>query len=221
MPASKLFDTTAEIGDEGRSTQSEMMVREDFVKAVVTAGEGQSHWLYRDSYVPLALEKFSAYFKDRGHLSVLDVGCGQGHDVAAFGALGVDCEGVEINPRYLKEGRRRFPGIKLSQANAEKLSFPDGQFPLVYCRNLVFCTDPKRSLPELVRVLRRGGVGHVSLDASIVQLRDNSLLHAASIDEMLELLAPCEILENEYRERIDQEPTPHRHEYYDVYFRKR
>lgn len=196
------------------------MVREDFVKAVAGAGEGKSHWLQRDSYAPVALEKFLIY-AGNANGTLLDVGCGQGHDVAAFAALGVDCEGVEINPRYLKEGRKRFPEIRIKQGNAESLPYPDDQFSFVYCRNLIFCTEPGKSLPELVRVLRPGGIGHVSLDARIVQLRDGALLHSSSPETLLALLPDCEILESSYLERIDEHPTPHRHEYYDVYFRKR
>lgn len=196
-------------------------MRDDFVKAIARAAEGRSHWLQRDSYAPIALETFAKYLDDFDPVSLLDVGCGQGHDVAAFAALGIECEGIEINPRYIKEGRKRFPGIPISQGNAEKLPFPEDRFLLVYCRNLIFCTEPSKSLPEIARVLRPGGVGHVSLDAEIIQLSDGSVLHASDIERMLSLLPGCEILEREYRERIDQEPTPHRHRYYDVYFRKR
>ena len=196
------------------------MVRDDFTKAVGSAAEGESHWLHRESYAPIALDKFQIYLKDFSDASVLDVGCGQGHDVAQFIALGIGCEGVEINPRYVKAGRTLFPSAKITSANAERLPYADESFALVYCRNLVFCTDPKKSLPELVRVLRPGGVGHVSLDEKIIQLSDASLLHSADVDEMLTFLARCEILEKEYRERDDDDPTPHRHHYYDVYFRK-
>jgi hypothetical protein len=63
-------------------------------------------------------------------------------------------------------------------------------------------------------------VGHVTLDEKIVQLSDGSLLHSADIAEKIALLPGCNILEKEYRERVDQDPTPHRHHYYDVYFRK-
>ncbi len=184
------------------------MVRDDFTKAVASAAEGQSHWLHRQSYTPIALKKFKIYLKDFSGASVLDVGCGQGHDVAEFLALGIGCEGVEINPRYVKAGRKLFPTAKITLANAESLPYGDESFALVYCRNLVFCTDPKKVLPELVRVLRPGGVGHVSLDEKIIELRDESLLHSADVDEMLTLLARCEILEKEYRERDDDDPTP-------------
>jgi ubiquinone/menaquinone biosynthesis C-methylase UbiE len=196
------------------------MVRADFTRAVVSAGEGQSHWLRRESYAPVAFEKFKAYMKNLDGASVLDIGCGQGHDVAAFVALGMECEGVEINPRYVKEGRNLFPAAKITKGNAESLPYPDASFALVYCRNLVFGTDPKKTLPELQRVLHPEGVGHVTLDEKIIQLSDGSVLHSANIDEMLALLCGCEILEKEYRERIDEDPTPHRHHYYDVYFRK-
>jgi ubiquinone/menaquinone biosynthesis C-methylase UbiE len=196
------------------------MVRNDFIKAIAGVAEGQSHWLHRDSYVPIALAKFKSYLKEFDAASVLDIGCGQGYDVAAFIALGMQCEGVEINPRYVKEGRKLFPNAKITSANAERLPFADGSFALVYCRNLIFCTDPKKSLAELQRVLRPGGIGHVSLDGKIVQLGDGSLLHSADIDQMLTLLTGCEILEKEYRERVDEDPSPHRHHYYDVYFRK-
>jgi len=195
-------------------------VREDFTKAIAGAGKGRSHWLRRQSYVPIAVEKFAKYFGSLEGASVLDLGCGQGHDVADFMALGVDCEGVEINPRYIKEGADLFPGVKITKGTAESLPYSDNSFALVYCRNLVFCTDATKSLPELRRVLRPGGVGHVSLDEKIVQLSDQSLLYSADVEEMIKLLTGCEILEKEYLERVDQEPYPHRHHYYDIYFRR-
>lgn len=196
------------------------MIRNDFNQAVIRAGERRSHWLQRQSYVPVAYKRFKAYLTDFTRPRLLDVGCAQGHEVREFIALGVDAEGVEINPRYVKAGRLLFPGIKITSGNAERLEQPDDYFDLVYCRNVVFSTDPQKSLPELKRVLRPGGIGHVTLDKKIVRLNDHSLLHSAEIDTMVALLTGCEVLAKEYHERIDDEPWRHRHHYYDVYFKK-
>lgn len=197
------------------------MIREDFSQAVLKAGDRNSHWLRRPSYVAVAYRRFKAYLHDFGRPRLLVIGCAQGHEVKDFVTLGVDAEGVEINPRYVKAGRALFPGIKIRSGNAERLDYPEASFDLVYCRNVVFSTDPQKCLPELQRVLRPGGIGHVTLDEQIVKLADHSLLHSAQIDEVLALLAGCEIIAKEYQERIDPEPWSHRHHYFDVYFKKR
>jgi len=196
------------------------MIRKDFNRAVIQAGQRKPHWLQRQSYVPVACENFKTYLKDCPRPRLLDIGCGQGHEVKEFIALGIDAEGVEINPRYVKAGRTLFPEIKIKPGNAENLDYPADNFDLVYCRNVVFSTDPKKSLPELERVLRPGGIGHATLDKRIVRLNDHSLLHSAEIDEVLALLIGCEVLAKNYQERIDEEPWRHRHDYYDIYFRK-
>jgi len=196
------------------------MIRDDFNRVVIRSGARKSHWLQRQSYVPVAYEKFKTYLNDCPHPRLLDVGCAQGHEVREFIALGIDAEGVEINPRKVKAGRTLFPDIKMRSGNVETLDYPADSFDLVYCRNVVFATDPKKSLPELERVLRPGGIGHVTLDKKIVRLKDDSLLHSANIDEMLALLTGCEVLAKQYQERIDDEPWRHRHHYYDIYFRK-
>lgn len=196
------------------------MIRNDFNQAVIHAGQGNAHWLKRESYVRIAYERFKAYLTNSTCPRLLVVGCAQGHEVKEFTVLGVDTDGVEINPRYVRAGRLLFPDIKIKPGSVEKLDYPVDTFDLVYCRNVIFSTDPKKSLPELERVLRPGGIGHVTLDKRIVRLNDRSLLHFANIDEMLALLSGCEVLAKEYQERIDEEPWRHKHHYYDIYFRK-
>lgn len=196
------------------------MIRNDFSQAVSRAGERKSHWLQRESYVAVAYERFKKYLTDFTRPRLLCVGCAQGHEVREFVALGVDAEGVEINPRYVRAGRLLFPDIKITSGNAERLDYPADCFDLVYCRNVVFSTDPEKSLPELQRVLRPGGIGHVTLDKTIVRLKDHSLLHSAEIDKMTALLNDCDVLAKKYQERIDDQPWRHRHHYYDVYFKK-
>ncbi len=93
-------------------------------------------------------------------------------------------------------------------------------FDAILCKNVIFYTDYTKSLPELERVLKNNGVVIVSLDEKIVKLEDNSSLHSANIDEMLKYFSNSKILEKTYHERIDQEPWPHKHFYYDVVVRK-
>lgn len=195
------------------------MLSDDDRQVIEDAAEGESHWLHRESYAPLAAKEFASYISKTNDLRLLDAGCGQGHDVRKFIELGFRAEGIDLSSKFLAEGRKLFPDINISEGDIEALPFADDEFDLVYCRNVIFYTLPEKSITELQRVLRPGGIGHLSLDEKIIKLEDDSMIHSADVEKMCALLDKSEIVSKEYKERVDQTPWPHRHYYYDVYFR--
>lgn len=96
---------------------------------------------------------------------VLDVGCGAGQELLPFvrerGAVGV---GVDVAPDAGCAGRELFdaraPGARVAflRAAAEALPFAHGTFDVVVCRLALPYTDNARSIAEMARVLREGGV---------------------------------------------------------------
>jgi demethylmenaquinone methyltransferase/2-methoxy-6-polyprenyl-1,4-benzoquinol methylase len=67
--------------------------------------------------------------------------------------------GVDQSPEMLAEARRRLPAhVRLIEARAEELPFPDGAFDaLTFTYLLRYVADPGATLRELARVVRPGG----------------------------------------------------------------
>jgi SAM-dependent methyltransferase len=91
----------------------------------------------------------------------LDVGCGPGalagELVARLGAEAVAA--VDPSEPFVIAARERHPGVDVRLAAAEELPFSDGEFDVALAQLVVhFMTDPIRSLREMARVTRPGGV---------------------------------------------------------------
>jgi SAM-dependent methyltransferase len=92
----------------------------------------------------------------------LELGCGAcqfGIKVAMRGAAvtGLDFSMAQLQhaPAHFEESGVRFPVV---QANGERIPFRDGSFDLVFCDHGVMgFADPLLTVPEVARVLRRGG----------------------------------------------------------------
>jgi demethylmenaquinone methyltransferase/2-methoxy-6-polyprenyl-1,4-benzoquinol methylase len=92
--------------------------------------------------------------------TVLDVATGTGAVARELLARkGCVVVGVDQSPEMLAEARRRLPaGVRLLEANAESLPFPDGAFDaLTFTYLLRYVSDPGATLRELARVVRPGG----------------------------------------------------------------
>ena len=89
---------------------------------------------------------------------VLEIGAGTGLNLKHYPAAAT-LELTEPDPGMLRRLRRRAPTpVRVTQAPAESLSFPDGSFDVVVS-TFVLCTaaDPVAALAEVVRVLRPDG----------------------------------------------------------------
>jgi demethylmenaquinone methyltransferase/2-methoxy-6-polyprenyl-1,4-benzoquinol methylase len=92
--------------------------------------------------------------------TVLDVATGTGAVARELLARkGCAVVGVDQSPEMLAEARRRLPaGVRLVEASAESLPFPDASFDaLTFTYLLRYVSDPAATLRELARVVRPGG----------------------------------------------------------------
>jgi 23S rRNA (guanine745-N1)-methyltransferase len=88
--------------------------------------------------------------------AVLDSGCGEGTYLArATAAAGADGWGIDISKVACRLAVRRAPGLHVAVASSHRLPFADGVFDVV---TSVFAP---RDFPEMLRVLRPGGVAVV------------------------------------------------------------
>ena len=93
---------------------------------------------------------------------VLELGCGAAQWSLALVEDGARVIGLDLSERQLAHARRRVAeagaGLPLVQAGAESLPFAAASFDLVFCdHGGMSFADPRRSVPEVARVLRPGG----------------------------------------------------------------
>jgi ubiquinone/menaquinone biosynthesis C-methylase UbiE len=123
----------------------------------------EAHRYTKEWHIPAA-----AGFASARGLKVLEIGCGLGTDGAQFAEAGADYTGVDLTDAAVELARKRFELFGLTgdfqTADAEKLSFADGSFDLVYSHGVLHHT-PKtaEAIREIHRVLRPGGCAVVML----------------------------------------------------------
>lgn len=92
---------------------------------------------------------------------VLDVGCGPGAlSTELVRRVGPDAvTAVDPSESFVEAARERLPGLRVEQASAEHLPFPDDSFDATIAQLVVhFMSDPVAGLAEMARVTRPGGV---------------------------------------------------------------
>ena len=94
---------------------------------------------------------------------ILDIGVGAGRTTPFLRAISTDYVAVDYTPEFVEAFRRRFPDIRVHEADARKLSaFEDESFGLVFFSfngiGAVDHEDRMKILREAHRVLKPGGV---------------------------------------------------------------
>jgi ubiquinone/menaquinone biosynthesis C-methylase UbiE len=90
-------------------------------------------------------------------LSVLELGAGTGKLTEQLVALGHDVHATDPDPRMLERLTAKFPEIRVSQTAAEEIPAADASFDIVVAAECYHWFDHDKALPEIARVLKRGG----------------------------------------------------------------
>jgi ubiquinone/menaquinone biosynthesis C-methylase UbiE len=114
-------------------------------------------------YIPA----FASFAQARGK-RVLEIGCGNGADGVMFASHGAQYTGVDLTPQAVDATKRHFATEGLQGQfgieNAERLSFADDSFDIVYSYGVLHHTPaPDRAIREVHRVLKPGGIALVML----------------------------------------------------------
>jgi ubiquinone/menaquinone biosynthesis C-methylase UbiE len=99
-------------------------------------------------------------------LDVLDVGCGQGIDLAQYARAGARATGIDLTPRHVELAQSHVEALGMSAeivvGDAEHLPFADGTFDRVSSNGVLHHTpDIAAALSQIHRVLRPGGEARV------------------------------------------------------------
>lgn len=90
-------------------------------------------------------------------LRVLDLGAGTGKLTEVLLSLGATVTAVEPDLDMLGVLRRRFPRVRALRGSAEEIPLPDASADAVLCGQAMHWFDMGRAIPEIARVLVRGG----------------------------------------------------------------
>ena len=89
--------------------------------------------------------------------TICDLGCGTGKFTRLIPPTGATVVGVEPLPAMLDEFRERTPNVPVVAGVAESMPIRDAVFDIVACASVFHWLSYDRALPEIHRVLRRGG----------------------------------------------------------------
>ena len=94
---------------------------------------------------------------------ILELGCGAAQWSIALAKLGARPVGLDVSERQLAHARRLMAeasvDFPLIHASAEQVPLPDAGFDIVFCdHGAMTFADPYRTVPEVARLLRPGGL---------------------------------------------------------------
>ena len=107
-------------------------------------------------------------FSEARNKEVLEIGCGNGTDGVMFASNGADYTGVDLTQTAVDATKDHFsllglPG-RFKVENAERLTFPDETFDIVYSFGVLHHTpNPARAIEEVYRVLKPRGKAIIML----------------------------------------------------------
>jgi ubiquinone/menaquinone biosynthesis C-methylase UbiE len=118
----------------------------------------------RAEYAPWMADSLG--YESTTGLDVLDVGCGQGIDLANYALAGARATGVDLTPRHVELALAHLAALGLEgdavQGDAESLPFGDASFDRASSNGVLHHTpDTPAALREIRRVLRPGGEARV------------------------------------------------------------
>lgn len=116
------------------------------------------------------LERNSIDISDLDRKEVLDAGCGGGRYTVAWRVLGarrvvgIDASEIGIADATRRTREASLSGVEFEPGNVLELPFEDDSFDIVFSNGVLHHSeDWKRGIGELVRVLKRGGLGWLYL----------------------------------------------------------
>jgi ubiquinone/menaquinone biosynthesis C-methylase UbiE len=114
-----------------------------------------SHLVHAEKMLTELLQK---YPKDRGVVTVLDLGCGTGALTSRLRTLGFAVIGLDISLDSLRLQKTRDSGVNLVQADLGALPFSDGCAQAALCLGVWRHLDsPEHTMDEVCRLLDQDG----------------------------------------------------------------
>ncbi len=103
--------------------------------------------------------------------NVLDAGCGTGRDSKLLSDKGCIVTGLDLSAGMIALARKKYPGLQFVQDDLLNLPFTNASFDGIWAMaslvHLESVSDVEKALQEFHRILKKGGVLHVTVQANI------------------------------------------------------
>lgn len=146
------------------------------------------YWGWSGKAGGLRAERRAAMYVSAGRLApgrkALEIGCGTGVFTSLVARTGARITAIDLSPDLLLQATAAHSAsnVRFLVMNAEKLEFPAASFDCVYGTSVLHHLDLEKTLPEMLRVLKPGGVfvftepnmlnPQIMLQKNIPQLKD-------------------------------------------------
>ncbi len=120
------------------------------------------------------LATFTQLVGNKKYKTILDVGCAGGYMTNEITKILPESKivGIDAYPTAIAYGKKQYPRIKFTVADAHKLPFPRNSFDLVICYETIeHLVNPLKALREIKRVLAKEGIAIVVMDSGILLFR--------------------------------------------------
>ncbi|SCY34474.1 class I SAM-dependent methyltransferase [Microvirga guangxiensis] len=107
---------------------------------------------------PSSLVKlFLSDIRPSGTGRVLDLGCGEGKNAAAFAEAGYLVDAIDCSSAAIENGRKQFPIQRVNWTVGDVLSYssPDDSYDIVVAYGLAHCLSDAEEVEHLVKLMRR------------------------------------------------------------------
>ncbi len=152
--------------------------------------DGGAHWM-ADLQPSQFAQEFALKLVEENKTSVLEIGCANGKDSILFAIAGLSVTGIDIVPEAVEVAKenavRAGVIVNFQEGNAEELSFSDTSFDAVYSLSVLHSTDMVKSLSEVARVLKPGGLGAIFIYSDSQKI-DGTVTEFVMMDEFIDLL---------------------------------
>lgn len=135
-------------------------------KTVRSYDANAREWIEKHSEPRYWGEEMNAFAALLPQGKVLEIGTGGGKDAKELLAKGYEYVGVDVSAGLLKEARKNVPGATFLQQSVYDLDFPESSFDGFWaCAVLLHIPKDRidEALQNIRRVVRRGGIGFISL----------------------------------------------------------
>jgi len=96
------------------------------------------------------------------NIKVLDIGCGDGHDLKKFSDTTSKIYGIDPSEKFINQAKKELPEAEFIVGYGENIPFDNNYFDLVISKYAIqTSTKAKECLMEAARVLKPDGILHV------------------------------------------------------------
>lgn len=114
---------------------------------------------------------------DKRSARIVDVGCGPGWESSTFAAHGHNAVGIDLTPAFVQAARQEIPAASFARMDMRHLSFAADSFDGLWaCASFLHIPrdDALATLAGFYRVLRSGGIAHISVKRGDGVMRGNT-----------------------------------------------